>query len=295
MGIATKNENGAARLRALLADPSLLVVPGCYDALSARVIEAAGFEAAFLGGFSVSAARLGLPDTGLLSYGEILDQARDVCGAVSIPVFGDGDTGYGNEINVQRTVAGYARAGLSCVMIEDQAWPKRCGHTPGKTTVDRREAVSRVRAAIDVREETGLDVLIMARTDAAATEGLDEALARAQAFAESGADITFVEALTSEEDMHRYCRTVPGAKVANMVEGGMTPWLSHEALADIGYSVAVYPVSLVLASLGAMEESLGELRRGVARPQSASFEHIQEVVGFPEYRERERRYGGDDQ
>jgi len=230
-------------------------VPGCYDALTARVLEQAGFRALFLGGFSASAARLALPDMGLMSYGEMIDQARNVCAATSLPVLGDGDTGYGNPINAARTVLGSAQAGLASIMIEDQVWPKRCGHTAGKETVDRTEALARVRASVRAREENRLDILIMARTDAVATDGFEEALWRASAFADAGADITFLEAPTSLEQMRRYCKQVPGFKTANMVEDGKTPWLTAEELTDVGYSLAIYPVSLLLHSIQALQRA----------------------------------------
>ena len=208
--------NGAERLRALLAGGGLLEVPGCFDALSARIVEAEGFQAALLGGFSVAATRAGLPDVGLLSYGEMIDQARTVCAATSLPVMGDGDTGYGNPINAERTLLGSAQAGLACLMIEDQSWPKRCGHTSGKQVVDRREAVLRIKACVRAREEFGIPILILARTDANATDGFEEAVWRAQAFADAGADLTFLEAPENEAQMELYCERVPGWKVANI-------------------------------------------------------------------------------
>ena len=284
MTLFGRSESQASALSARLAADEILVVPGCYDAFSARLIERRGFEAAFLGGFSTSASRLGLPDTGLLSYGEIVDQGANVCAAVSIPVFGDADTGYGNAVNVQRTVRGYARAGFASLMIEDQEWPKRCGHTEGKRTVDRAEALARIRAAVRARDEAGLDILILARTDAAETEGFDEALHRAESFAELGADLTFVEAPRSEEEMRRYCESVPGPKLANMVEDGRSPWLSPVALEEIGYSMVAYPVSLLLAGVPAMNRALDGLKSGIAGEPRSSFEELQEIVGFPEYR-----------
>ena len=184
----TRNDpSPSGRLRSLLAEPGLLLVPSCFDALSAKLIERAGFRLAFMSGFAVSAARLGLPDTGLISFGELLDQGRNLCAAVKIPVIGDGDTGFGNAVNVKRTVEGYARAGFAAVMIEDQVAPKRCGHTAGKAVVPRAEALTRIRAAVDAREE-GADILILARTDARGPLGFDEALERCRAFADLGAD-----------------------------------------------------------------------------------------------------------
>jgi 2-methylisocitrate lyase-like PEP mutase family enzyme len=217
----------AARLAELLDAGRLLVMPCCFDALSAKLIEEAGFPLTFMSGFAVSAARLGAPDTGLISYGEMLDQGRNICSAVSIPVIGDADTGYGNAVNVKRTVQGYARAGFACAMIEDQVAPKRCGHTRGKHVVSREEALARVRAAVDAREE-GADILVMARTDARFGHGFDEALWRCQAFRDLGADITFFEAPHSESEMQRLCAEISGPTMANMVEEGDTPILSPQ-------------------------------------------------------------------
>ena len=282
----------ASRLRELLAAPEIIVMPGCYDAMSARLTERAGFKATFMSGFTVSASRIGMPDTGLISYAEMLDQGSNICSAVTIPVIGDGDTGYGNALNVQRTVRGYARAGFACVMIEDQLAPKRCGHTRGKKTVDRAEACARVQAAVDARG-AGTDILVMARTDANATVGFDEALERARLFSEIGADITFLEAPRSEEQMRTYCESVPGPKMANMVEQGDTPVLAASALQDIGYKIAIYPITLMLAGIRAMEQALEALAAGKHPDNIAEFSHLRDVVGFPDYYEAETRYAAD--
>ena len=279
----------ADRLRQLLAQPDVMVTPGCFDALSAKLIERAGFGATFMGGFAVSAARLGMPDTGLISYAEMVDQGRNICGAVSIPVIGDGDTGYGNAINVQRTVRGYAQAGFACIMIEDQVSPKRCGHTRGKQTVGRDEAFQRVRAAIDARD-AGADILIMARTDANATDGFDEALRRVKTFAEMGADITFLEAPRTEDEMRAYCDGVTGPKMANMVEQGDTPLLAPERLGAIGYKIVLYPITLLLGGIKAMEDALAVLKQGAHPDALAEFAHLREVIGFPAYDEEEKKY-----
>lgn len=279
----------ADRLRQLLAQPDVMVTPGCFDALSAKLIERAGFGATFMGGFAVSAARLGMPDTELISYAEMVDQGRNICGAVSIPVIGDGDTGYGNAINVQRTVRGYAQAGFACIMIEDQVSPKRCGHTRGKQTVGRDEAFQRVRAAVDARD-AGADILIMARTDANATDGFDEALRRVKTFAEMGADITFLEAPRTEDEMRAYCDGVTGPKMANMVEQGDTPLLAPERLGAIGYKIVLYPITLLLGGIKAMEDALAALKRGAHPDALAEFAHAREVIGFPAYDEEEKKY-----
>ena len=251
----------AARLRALLERPGLLVMPGCHDAMSARLIEEAGFELGFMSGFAVSAARLGMPDTGLISYGELADQAQNICRAVSIPLIGDGDTGFGSAQNIKRTVNGYARAGFAAIMLEDQVAPKRCGHTEGKSVVPRDEALTRIRAAVDARDD-GADILIMARTDARACVSLDEAIARCQAFRALGADITFLEAPLGVEEMRRYCQEVDGPKMANLIEGGKTPLLPPGELEAIGYKIAVYPLTLLNVSIVAMRAALAQLARG---------------------------------
>ncbi len=280
------------RLRALLAEPGIIVMPSCFDALSARLIERTGFSATFMSGFAVSAARVGLPDTGLMSYAEIVDQGRNICSAVSIPVIGDGDTGYGNPLNVQRTVRGFADAGFACIMLEDQVAPKRCGHTRGKQIVGRNEAFARIQAAIDARD-AGADILIMARTDANATDGLEEAIFRTRTFAEMGVDITFLEAPRNEDEMHVYCEGLPGPKMANMVEQGDSPFLPPERLEAIGYKIVIYPITLMLASVRAMEKALSAIKAGRHPEELAAFAYLREIVGFPEYDEAEIKYASD--
>lgn len=290
-----KASPGAAAVRARLTAGSIIRAPGCFDALSARVIEDAGFELGFLGGFSLAASRLGLPDVGLLSYGEMVDQARQVCAATSLPIIGDADTGYGNAVNVERTVLGGARAGLAGVMIEDQRWPKRCGHTDGKEVVGRREAVQRIEAAVRAREDHGLDVLIMARTDANATDGFDEALWRAEAFHAVGADLTFLEAPRSTAEMRRYCDVVPGWKTANLVEDGRTPWLSPAELEEIGYSLVIYPVSMLLDTIAAMRRAAARMEAGDdSTAMRVTFDEARAFLKWPEYEDRLARFEEDE-
>jgi 2-methylisocitrate lyase-like PEP mutase family enzyme len=279
------------RLRDLLEAGGLYVMPCCFDALSARLIERAGFDVTFMSGFAVSAARLGLPDTGLISYGEMLDQGRNICEAASIPVIGDADTGYGNPVNAKRTVRGYAAAGFACVMIEDQLAPKRCGHTRGKVVVSREEALARVRAAVDAREE-GADILVMARTDARHEHGFDEALDRCKAFMDLGADITFFEAPLSEAEMERLCREIPGPKMANLVEQGDTPLLPPARLEALGYSLAAYPLTLLSSAVRAMNQALADLASGDPAAGVLEFSELREIVGFPEYDQEQARYRG---
>jgi 2-methylisocitrate lyase-like PEP mutase family enzyme len=281
------------RLRELLAGPDFLTMPCCFDPLSARLIEQAGFPLSFMSGFAVSAARLALPDTGLISYAEMLEQGRNICAAVSIPVIGDGDTGYGNPANVRRTVQGYASAGFAGIMIEDQLAPKRCGHTGVKEVVDRAEALRRVRAACDARDE-GADILIMARTDARTTHGLAEALWRVQAFADLGADILFMEAPRSEAEMGAFCDAAPGPKLANMLEEGVTPLVPPQRLATLGYKIAAYPLTLLSCAVYAMREALAELATGRTPARRVDFATIRELVGFTEYDRLLERYADPD-
>ena len=280
----------ADALRALLAEPRLHVMPCCFDPHSARLVERAGFPLTFMSGFAVAATRLGLPDLGLVSYAEMLEQGRNICSAVRIPVIGDADTGYGNAMNVKRTVRGYAAAGFACAMIEDQRAPKRCGHTRGKEVVGRGEARARIRAAVDAAREGGSDILVLARTDAAATHGLDEALWRAKDFEAQGADMVFVEAPRSEAEMERVCAATSLPNLANMVEGGDTPVLPPKRLEALGYAVAAYPLTLLSAATRAMEEALASLRAGTPPGGLLSFAELRERVGFDAYDAEAARY-----
>jgi len=280
----------AESLRALLAQDRLHVMPCCYDALSARLIEQAGFDLTFMSGFATSASRIGRPDLGLMSYAEVLDQARNITESLTIPLIADGDTGYGNAMNVRRTVAGLARAGSAAVMIEDQVSPKRCGHTPGKAVVAREEAFDRIRAAVDAREE-GADILILARTDARHEHGLGEALRRAEKFKALGADILFVEAPKTITEMQEICRELPGAKMANIVEGGETPDLSHKELKEIGYAIAAYPLTLMASAMKAMVKTLDQLKADQPRtPDLMEFGELRQRIGFEAYYQISAKY-----
>ena len=282
----------ASALRGLLDGGGFLRMPCCFDAHSARLVEQAGFPLTFMSGFGVSAARLGLPDTGLISYGEMLDQGRDICGAVGIPVIGDADTGYGNAMNVRRSVEGYARTGFAAVMIEDQLAPKRCGHTRGKQVVSRAEALTRIRAAVDARE-AGADVLLMARTDALATHGLEEALWRARAFADLGADLLFVEAPRDRREMEAICAATDRPQMANLLEGGETPLLPPRELEALGYRIAAYPLTLLSAATRAMQDALAALDRGEAPPGLLDFTTLRRLLGFDDYDAEQARYAVD--
>lgn len=265
-------------------------MPCCWDGLSAKMIADAGFPFTFMSGFAVSAARLGAPDTGLISFGEMLDQGRNICAATSIPVIGDGDTGYGNALNIARTVDLYARAGFAAVMIEDQVSPKRCGHTKGKQVISREESVMRIKAAVAARDQ-GADILILARTDARHELGLDEAIWRAKSFADLGADILFVEAPHDLDELQAVTQQVPGIHMANMLEGGKTPMVSDEQLHQLGYSIAAYPLTVLSAAMKAMQSSLQVMQAG-QHPENAllEFSELKKIVGFDDYYEAEKQF-----
>ena len=283
------NIENSTKLRNLINNNSFLPIPSCFDALSAKLIEQTGFDAMFMSGFAASASRIGEPDLGVMTLTEVLDQLNNITDATSLPVIGDGDTGYGNAMNVQRTVKSFAKIGCAGVLIEDQLSPKRCGHTPGKDVVSREEAFDRIRASVDAREEK--DILIMARTDANHTHGIKEAIERAQIFHELGSDILFVEAPKTEEEMRLICQEVPGCKIANIVEGGLTPNLSMKELEDIGYNMAVYPLTALSSAMKAMVDSLNKLKTDDDRSSNLmSFTELRKRVGFDDYYEVSSRY-----
>ncbi|GLJ21807.1 hypothetical protein SUGI_0407240 [Cryptomeria japonica] len=281
-------------MRRILESPGVHQGPACFDALSAKLVEQAGFQFCFMSGFSVSAARLALPDVGLISYGEMIDQGSQITSAVSIPVIGDGDTGYGNILNVKRTVKGYIRAGFAGILLEDQVSPKACGHTQGRKVVSREEAVMRIKAAVDARKESSSDIVIVARTDARQAYSLEESLWRIQAFADAKADVLFIDALTSREEMKAFCNIAPHVpKMVNMLEGGgKTPILSPIELEEFGFKIISYPLSLLGVSIRAMQDALSALKGGRVPPPASlpSFGEIKEVIGFNDYYEEEKRY-----
>lgn len=273
--------------------------PCCHDGLTARLIERAGFPLAFMSGFAVAAAR-GFPDAGLVSYAEVADSLRACVEATtSLPIIADGDTGYGNCVAVARTVRGFAVAGAAGVLIEDQASPKSCGHVRGKAVVSRADAVARVRAAADARDAaaSGSDrVVLFARSDARQAAGLAEALWRAAAYADAGADAVFVDALESEEELAALARAVPPSvwKMANNLEGGgKTPILAPRCLGDLGFDVVAYPLSLLGAGVAAQKAALDALRSGAVPAGLPSFADLQADVGFPEYWAQADRYASE--
>ncbi len=285
-----------ARLRELLAAGSgPVVAPGAFDALSARLVEQAGFEVVYMTGFGTTASLIGRPDVGLLSSTEMIDNARRIAAAVDLPVIADADTGYGNAITVVRTVQGYEQAGVAGIHLEDQVMPKRCGHMSGKAVVSTEEMAGKIRAAVAARRDP--DFLIIARTDAAAVLGLDEAIARARAFAAAGADVLFVEAPTSEDDIARVAAELKGVAplVFNWAEGGRTPPITLERIAELGFSLVLYPIGTLLAATAAIQEVLATIRKdgtpAAAMPGLPTFEGFTDLIGLPEISALERRFG----
>ncbi|CAJ2668813.1 unnamed protein product [Trifolium pratense] len=291
---SSSNSDKVKLLREILDSPGVHQGPACFDALSANLVQSAGFPLCFTSGFSISASRLGLPDTGFLSYGEMIDQGSLITQSVNIPVIGDADNGYGNAMNVKRTVKGYISAGFAGIILEDQVSPKACGHTQGRKVVSREEAVMRIKAAVDARNESGSDIVIVARTDARQALSLDEALYRSRAFADAGADVVFIDALASKQEMEAFCQVSPLVpKMANMLEGGgKTPILTPLELEDIGYKIVAYPLSLIGVSIRAMQDALTAIKGGRIPPPGSMppFEEIKDILGFNAYYEEEKRY-----
>lgn len=253
-------EGRHAGLRRSLSEGRLLVAPGCFDCLGARLVESAGFEAAYVTGSGVSMSALGAPDVGLASFSEVLDRIKRICDVLTIPVIADGDTGFGGPLNIIRTVREFERAGVSAIQIEDQDSPKRCGHELGRRLVDPGEMVGRIKAAVDARVDDAF--VIVARTDARTALGLEAALERAATYREAGADVLFVESPESEAEMARICETFAGTPtLANMVEGGRTPFLPAGRLESLGYRLAIFPNSLTRVFARTGLELMNELRR----------------------------------
>ena len=284
----------AEKLRTILNNGKCNIIPCCSDGLTAKLVEQAGFSSTFMSGFSVSATR-GFPDCQLVSFEEMRQSATIISSSCNIPVIGDGDTGYGNCVSIKRTVKAYQRAGLAAVMIEDQQAPKRCGHVSGKSVVSREMAYKRIQAACDARDElvaAGVgDILILARTDARCIS-MDEAILRCQEFRAIGADITFLEAPQSKAEMREYCTLVDGPKMANMLEGGKTPILPNKELEDLGFALAVRPITLLSAAIKAMQDVLVLLKNeeDTVPKLLPSFAELKTVVGFDQYFEEDAKY-----
>lgn len=296
MGSFLRPADGApARLRALLERPGPLLVPGAYDALSARLVEHAGFDAVYMTGFGTTASLLGMPDVGLLGLPEMADSAARMARAVDIPLVSDADTGYGNAVNVVRTVQQLERAGVAGLHLEDQVSPKRCGHMTGKQVVPVGEMVEKVVAAVEARRDP--DLLLIARTDARAVEGLDAALERARAYRDAGADALFVEAPQTEAEVAAVAQAFPGVPLLfNWVERGRTPMLPLERIAELGFALVIFPVATLFSATTGMQRYLARLRQDgtplAALGDAAGFEEFTDLVGLPELRDVEARMAG---
>jgi carboxyvinyl-carboxyphosphonate phosphorylmutase len=285
-----------ARLRELLVPGRPLVAPGAYDALSARLVEQAGFAAVYMTGFGTTASLIGRPDVGLLSGTEMVDNARRIAAAVDVPVLADADTGYGNAINVVRTVQLYEQAGVAGLHLEDQVMPKKCGHMSGKAVIGTDEMVGKVRAAVAARRDP--DLVIVARTDAAAVSGVDAAIERARAFADAGADALFVEAPTSEAEIEKVASELTDVAplVFNWAEGGRTPAVPLQRIADLGFAMVIYPIGTLLAATAGIRALLETLRAdgtpAAAMPGLPTFAEFTDLIGLPEVQQLEQRFSG---
>jgi 2,3-dimethylmalate lyase len=275
----------------------MVLAPGCYDPLGARLIEEAGFPAVYMTGFGTAAGRLGRPDVGLLTLPEMVDNARRIVQAVGVPVIADADTGYGNPLNVIRTVHEYEAAGVAAIHLEDQVMPKKCGHMEGKQLIGAGEMAAKVAAAVAARERP--EFLIIARTDARAVEGLDGALERARRYRDAGADVLFVEAPHSTDEIARIAERFPDVPLLfNYAEGGKTPPVTHEFLRDLGFRLVIFPLSTLLAATAAMRSVLAEIKASGTPidllPSMLGFDAFLDLIGIGEIRELEERFADRD-
>nr|VFJ74000.1 MAG: 2-Methylisocitrate lyase, PEP mutase family [Candidatus Kentron sp. FW] len=281
------------RIHRVLQEVGTLSFPGIYDTLSAKIAEKIGFPMAFVSGYAVSATAIGEPDFGLLTQTEIVERARLICQSVRIPVIVDADTGYGNPLNVYRTVEQLISVGAAGCFLEDQVWPKRCGHMRGKKVIDRGEYLHKIRAAVEARD--GRDFFIVARTDALVVAGMDEAIARVRGAREAGADASFVEAPESREQLAEIGRRAPGPNVANMIEGGKTPVLPRQELADLGFQLILYPLAGLFAAARTLEEMYRKLHMdGTTLGQGErlmTFPEFNDLIGVDERYARAERFG----
>ena len=282
-----------ARLRELLNSGQTVVAPGAFDPLAARLVEEAGFAAVYMTGFGTSAALLGRPDVGLLTMTEMADSAGRIAACVDIPLIADADTGYGNPLNVIRTVGAYEAAGVAGLHIEDQVAPKKCGHMEGKQVIGADEMAQKVRAAVDAR--TDPDFVIIARTDARAVEGLDSALDRARRYRDAGADVLFIEALVSEAEIEAAAAAFPDVPLLfNWAEGGKTPPVSLDRLTELGYRIVIFPIGTLLAATAAMRRILKEIATtgtpAALLGELPTFGEFTDFIGLPEVRGIEQRY-----
>jgi 2-methylisocitrate lyase-like PEP mutase family enzyme len=285
--------NGPRRLRELLAAGEPILAPGVYDALGARLVEEAGFEAVYMTGFGSAASLLGRPDVGLLTMPEMVDNARRIARACALPVIADADTGYGNAINVVRTVQEYEQAGVAGIHVEDQVAPKKCGHMEGKQVVPAEEMLTKVRAAVAARQSP--DFVVIARTDARAVEGLPAAVDRAKRYRDAGADLLFVEAATTEAEIETVAAELAGTPLLfNWAEGGKTPPLPYDRLRELGFAIVIFPISTLLTATTAIREALAAIAEARTPipilERIPSFAEFLDFIGLPEIGELEQRF-----
>jgi 2-methylisocitrate lyase-like PEP mutase family enzyme len=282
----------AKLVRRHLSEKGQLVMPGVFDALSAKIASRAGFEVIFITGYSLSATLLGEPDFGLLTQTEVVNAAERICSVTDTPVIVDADTGYGNAINVIRTVKDLSRAGAAGMFLEDQVWPKRCGHMKGKQVIPLDEQLKKLRAALEARNDH--DFYVVARTDSRQALGLTEAIARGIAFKEAGADAVFVEAPESKEEMKEIARHVPGPLVANMLERGVTPLMTPQELKELGFDLIVWPLAPLYSVANSLAEVYSTLRRDGSTTQILDrlmpFDDFNEIVGLEEKYSLDQKY-----
>jgi 2,3-dimethylmalate lyase len=286
------NRKRGPSLRAMIGHGRIVAAPGAYDALSALLIEQAGFEAIYLTGNGQAASMLGLPDVGLITLSEMAERIRNIRAVTSVPLIADADVGYGSLISVRRTMREFEAAGASAIQLEDQVSPKKCGHELGRQIVLTGEMEQRLRAAVDGRENS--DTLIIARTDARTTHGLHEAISRGVAYARAGADVVFVESPESESELREITSSIPVPTLANMVETGRTPYLSTRRLEEIGFAIAIYPATAFLAATRAVTTAMQRLHRD-GRIEDltdlASLQEYHQVLGFSTYTDLESKLG----
>ncbi|MDH3794648.1 MAG: isocitrate lyase/PEP mutase family protein [Nitrosopumilus sp.] len=280
-------------LKSMLKSKKPLVIPGVYDALGAKIAQKVGFDAMFQTGYGTSATLFGMPDYGFIGSTETVDNARRICRAVSVPVIIDADTGYGNALSVWKLVKELESAGAGGIFLEDQKWPKRCGHMQGKEIISQEEYTEKLSAAIDARENK--DFIIVARTDARATEGLDDAIQRGKQNRETGADAIFVEAPRSLDEMKKIGKEINAPLVANMIEGGATPLSSAEILNKMGFKIILYPLSVLYANTFATMNILKELKKtgntSKFKQKVVNFDQFNDLVELPKFRKMEQKYG----
>jgi 2,3-dimethylmalate lyase len=284
------------RLRELLARPKPLMAPGAADALTARLIAKHGFEAIYMTGAGTTAVRLGMPDVGLLTMDEMADNAQRIAEASQLPLVADADTGYGGPVNVQRTVRAYERAGAAGIHLEDQQWPKRCGHLAGKSVIPTEEMVAKLRAGLDARHDK--DFVIIARSDALAVEGFERTLERCKRYEEAGADMIFLEAPSKMEQLAAIPKSFRKPTLYNMASSGKTPFLPIDEIGKLGFKLVIYPNFALLSAITAITRTLTELKRtgsiAEVSKQIASFQEFFDLVGMREVQEAEARYGVDE-